>query len=163
MYLRTEKISEKKLIGKQIKTSFANDKTFELWKSFMPRRKEIISSLSNDLLSLQIYDKSFFDNFNPNTEFEKWALVEVSNLDNIPENMEAFTLQGGIYAVFQHKNAKSTPENTFGYIYKTWVPNSEYELDNRPHFEVLGEKYKNNNINSEEEIWIPIRLRLDHR
>jgi AraC family transcriptional regulator len=158
MYLRIEIISEKKLIGKRIKTSFANDRTFELWKSFMPRRKEILNNLSNDLLSLQIYHESFFDNFNPNVEFGKWALSEVSDFDNIPENMEAFTLQGGLYAVFLHKNAISTPEKTFKYIYETWIPNSEYDLDNRPHFEVLGYNYKNNDINSEEEIWIPIKM-----
>jgi AraC family transcriptional regulator len=158
MYLRTETIPEKKLIGKSIKTSFANDRTFDLWKNFMPRRKEILNNLSTDLFSLQIYDISFFENFNPHVEFEKWALVEVSDFDNIPENMEAFTLQEGLYAVFLHKNATSTPEKTFGYIYQTWIPNSEYELDDRPHFEVLGEKYKNNDVSSEEEIWIPIRF-----
>jgi AraC family transcriptional regulator len=37
------------------------------------------------------------------------------------------------------------------------LPNSAYELDDREHFELLGEKYKNNDPNSEEEIWIPIR------
>ncbi len=114
-------------------------------------------NLSTDLISLQIYDKSFFDNFNPNTEFEKWALVEVSDFDHIPESMEAFNLQSGMYAIFLHKNATSTPEKTFGYIYGVWIPNSEYELDDRPYFEVLGEKYKHNDVNSEEEIWIPIK------
>jgi AraC family transcriptional regulator len=158
MYLRTETIPEKKLIGKSIKTSFANDRTFDLWENFMPRRKEILNNLSTDLFSLQIYDKSFFENFNPHVEFEKWALVEVSDFDNIPENMAAFTLQEGLYAVFLHKNATSTPEKTFGYIYQTWIPNSEYELDDRPHFEVLGAKYKHNDVSSEEEIWIPIRF-----
>lgn len=159
MYLRAEIISEKNLIGKSIKTSFVNDRTVDLWKSFMPRRKEILNSKSNDLLSLQIYDENFFNNFNPNSEFEKWALIEVSNFENIPENMEAFTLQEGLYAVFIHKNAISTPDKTFKYIYEIWIPNSEYELDNRPYFEVLGEKYKNKDISSEEEICIPIRLR----
>jgi AraC family transcriptional regulator len=158
MYIRTETITAKKLIGKHIKTSFANDKTFELWRSFIPRRKEILNNLSTDLFSLQIYDKTFFENFNPQAEFEKWALVEVSDFDNIPENMESFTLQGGLYAVFLHKNATSTPEKTFGYIYGTWIPNSEYELDDRPHFEVLGEKYKHIDVGSEEEIWIPVRM-----
>ncbi len=160
MYLRTETIPAKKLIGKHIKTSFANDKTVELWRSFMPRRKEILNNLSTDLLSLQAYDKSFFENFNPQTEFEKWALVEVSDFDNIPESMETFTLPEGLYAIFLHKNATSTPEKTFSYIYGTWIPNSEYELDDRPHFEVLGEKYKNNDVSSEEEIWIPVRVRV---
>ncbi|MDP5096829.1 MAG: GyrI-like domain-containing protein [Flavobacterium sp.] len=37
------------------------------------------------------------------------------------------------------------------------MPNSEYQLDNRPHFEILGAKYKNNAPDSEEEIWIPIK------
>jgi AraC family transcriptional regulator len=158
MYLRIETIQEKKLIGKRLIMSFSNDKTRELWQSFMPRRKEILNNFSSDLLSLQIYNESFFDNFNPNTEFEKWALSEVPDFDNIPENMKAFTLQEGLYAVFIHKNATSTPEETFGYIYKTWIPNSKYELDNRPHFEVLGEKYKSNDVSSEEEIWIPIKM-----
>ncbi len=158
MYLRIETITEKKLIGKHIKTSFAIDRTYELWKGFMPRRKEILNSISNDLLSLQIYHENFFKNFNPNAEFEKWALSEVSDFDNIPENMEAFTLQGGLYAIFLHKNATSTPDKTFKYIYETWIQNSEYDLDNRPHFEVLDEKYKNNDVNSEEEIWIPIKM-----
>jgi AraC family transcriptional regulator len=159
MYQRIETISEKKLIGKHVKMSFMNDKTRELWQSFMPRRKEILNSLSTDLISLQIYDESFgVSEFNPNTEFEKWALAEVLDFDNIPENMEVFTLMEGLYAVFLHKNATSTAEQTFGYIFKTWLANSEYELDNRPHFEILGEKYKNNDMSSEEEIFIPIRL-----
>jgi AraC family transcriptional regulator len=163
MYQRIETISEKKLIGKRLRTSFSNDKTKELWQSFMPRRKEILNSLSSDLISLQIYDESFgISEFNPNNEFEKWALSEVLDFDNMPENMEGFTLMEGLYAVFLHKNAISTPEKTFGFIYGAWIPNSEYELDNRPHFEVLGEKYRNNDISSEEEIWIPIRLKMAH-
>jgi AraC family transcriptional regulator len=39
------------------------------------------------------------------------------------------------------------------------VTNSKYLLDNRPHFETLGEKYKNEDPSSEEEVWIPIKLR----
>lgn len=34
-----------------------------------------------------------------------------------------------------------------------------YEIDFRPHFEILGEKYKNNDPGSEEEVWIPVRPR----
>jgi AraC family transcriptional regulator len=39
------------------------------------------------------------------------------------------------------------------------LPNSAYALDDRAHFEVLGEKYKNNDPSSEEEIWIPIKVK----
>ena len=67
-----------------------------------------------------------------------------------------FTLNPGSYAVFDYKGL-NTDTQIFIYIFKEWLPNSDYELDERPHFEILGNKYKNGNPESEEEIWIPIK------
>jgi AraC family transcriptional regulator len=145
-------LSEKKLIGKKLTMSFVENHTPELWRSFMPRRNEISNKVNNDLISMQIYESGFL----PNAVFEKWSTVEVSNFDTIPAEMESFTLQTGLYAVFFYKGL-STDNSIFQYIFEEWLPNSEYELDIRPHFEVLGEKYKNNDPSSEEEIWIPIK------
>jgi AraC family transcriptional regulator len=156
MHPRIETLKEKKLIGKSIKTSLAVNKTGELWRNFMPRRKEIINNLTNDLFSLQIYEPSHFTNFNPEKEFVKWALIEVEDFDSIPSDLESFTLVSGQYAVFQHKGS-SNDNGTFQYIFSTWLPESDYILDERPHFEILGDKYKNGEANSEEEIWIPIK------
>ncbi|RXQ95746.1 AraC family transcriptional regulator [Ancylomarina salipaludis] len=149
-------LKEKKLAGQRTKMSLLNNKTAELWKSFLPRRKEITGKLTSDLFSLQIYDTSYFDNFDPGKVFEKWALVEVSDFKNIPDKMESFLLSGGKYAVFHYKGL-SNDSSIFEYIFSTWLPASDYELDMRPHFEILGENYSNNNPNSEEEIWIPIK------
>ena len=74
--------------------------------------------------------------------------------------MEKFILPGGLYAVFDYKGS-SDASYIYQYIYGIWIPNSEYVLDARPHFEVLGEKYKNNDPTSEEEIWIPVKLKWD--
>jgi AraC family transcriptional regulator len=154
---RIEQLSEKKLIGKRLKMTHSNNRTFELWRSFMPRRREIMNTVTADLFSMQVYDSTFdFSKFNPDSEFVKWAAVEVTNFDSIPNNMESFVLPSGLYAVFIHKGAASEGIKTFQYIFETWVPNSEYLLDQRPHFELLGEKYKNDSADSEEEIWIPI-------
>lgn len=150
-------ITSIKLIGQSLTMTFANNKTYELWRGFMTRRKEIINTVSADLFSIQVYDSAFdFKNFNPNTFFTKWAALEVANFDSVPDGMETYTLPGGLYAVFNYKGL-SSDTLIFEYIYGTWIPNSEFELDNRPHFEILGEKYKNNDPNSEEEIWIPIK------
>ena len=155
---KIEVLTEKKLIGKRMSMNFAADKTFELWKSFMPGRKEIKNNLTSDFFSMQVYDKSFdFKNFNSDSTFEKWAAIEVEDFNTIPDEMECFTLKGGLYAVFIHKGAARTGAKTFQYIFGTWLPNSGYSLDNRPHFEILGEKYKHEDPNSEEEIWIPIK------
>jgi AraC family transcriptional regulator len=105
-----------------------------------------------------VYPHSYFEAFNPAQEFEKWASVEVSDFEHIPANMETFVLPGGLYAVFEHKGS-GYDNSIFQFIYGTWLPASEYLLDERPHFEVLGEKYKNNDPDSEEEIWIPIKLK----
>lgn len=150
-------LTEKKLIGKRMVMSFSNNKTVELWRSFIPGRREIKNNIGTELYSVQVYDYLYFNNFNPDKEFEKWATIEVTDFSIIPDEKEAFILTGGLYAVFIHKGAASTGPKTFQYILGTWLPNSEYILDDRPHFEILGEKYMNEDPNSEEEIWIPIK------
>jgi AraC family transcriptional regulator len=155
MQPRIEILSEKKLVGKRLKMSIAENKTFELWRSFMPKRNEIKNNLTADLFSMQVYEEILV--YHPNAIFEKWAAVEVADFENIPEGMESYILVGGKYAVFQQKGHST---DIFQYIFATWLPNSDYELDNREHFELLGEKYKNNDPNSEEEIWIPIKEKV---
>jgi AraC family transcriptional regulator len=159
MQPRIETLTGKKLVGKRLTMTFANNQTFRLWQSFMPRRKEIRNNLTADLISMQVYPPSFDFTFaNLNAEFEKWAAVEVANFDLVPDEMETFILSGGLYAVFDYIGLSSDPQ-IFQYIFGTWLPNSIYTIDYRPHFEILGEKYKNNDPTSEEEIWIPIRLK----
>ena len=153
-------IKSKNLIGKRLRMSFADNKTFSLWRSFMPERKLIQNSVNSDLISMQVYPPGFdFEIFDPNTEFEKWAAIEVTDISKVPDGMETFNLPGGRYAVFTHKGPASAGAQTFVYIFRIWLPASEYVLDDRPQFEILGEKYKHEQPDSEEEIWIPIKLK----
>ena len=159
MIPRTETINEKKLVGKRMTMSYADYRIGELWGSFMPRRKEITNTLTNDLISLVVYAPNHFIDFKPTNQFERWATVEVEDFNKLPDEMETYNLSNGLYAVFNYKGMSSGASAFFQYIYTEWVPNSEYILDDRAHFEVLGEKYKNNDPSSEEEIWIPIKAK----
>ncbi len=153
---RIEQLAEKKLVGKHLRMSLANNLTGQLWQSFMRQRSTITNSASTDLFSLQVYEPTLdFKDFNLQTEFEKWALTEVTDFNSIPEGMEAFHLEEGLYAVFLHRGLNFQP--TFQYIFYEWLPKSDYVLDQRPHFELLGEKYKNNAEDSEEEVWVPVK------
>jgi len=154
---RIETLTEKKLVGKRMMMSFSKNKTYELWRSFMPGRKEIENSIGSELYSIEIYTPSYFDNFNHDVEFEKWAAIEVKNFQTIPDEMETITLPDGLYAVFIHKGAASTGPKTYQNIFGNWLPKSDFILDNRPHFAIMGEKYKYEDPDSEEEIWIPIK------
>jgi AraC family transcriptional regulator len=153
---RIENLNEKKLIGKRLQMSIANNRTGELWANFMPRRKSITNAVSKDLISMQVFSPDHFSNFKLSNLFDKWATVEVADFETVPDGMEKFILQGGLYAVFDYKGSSNDP-SIFQYIFGTWLPASGYVLENRPHFELLGEKYKNNDPSSEEEIWIPVR------
>ncbi len=156
MYPRIEILSEKKLVGQRMTMSFADNQTGELWKSFLSRHSEIHNNLANYLISMQVYGPLHFENFTPTSRFEKWAAVEVTDFNDVPTGMKTFALPGGLYAVFDYKGS-SSDNHIFQYIFETWLPGSDYVLDDRPHFEILGEKYRNNDPDSEEEIWIPIK------
>ncbi len=139
--------------------SHANNSTFALWNMFMPRRKEISDVVHSNLYSIQRYPSpNFFNNFSLDKLFEKWAAIEVSVVTELPDGMEAITIEKGLYAVFLYKGIPSEAATFFQYIFSEWLPSSGYLLDDRLHFEVLNEKYKMNDLNSEEEVWIPIRL-----
>lgn len=150
------KSAEKKVIGISLSMSMVNNQTPTLWKSFMTRRQELNSTLTNDLISMQVYPADYFTNFNPSKEFTKWACIEVDNTDFVPLGMSVFTIPAGDYAIFHYKGMPGDAA-IFQYIYSEWLPKSGYQLDNRPHFEVLGIKYKQGSPDSEEDIWIPIR------
>jgi AraC family transcriptional regulator len=152
-----ETLEEKKLIGQCITTSLTETRVVELWKGFMQRRKEIEHTIGTDLYSVQTFDNNYWTNFNPANTFEKWASIEVANFDHVPDNMETLIIPNGLYAVFIHKGLPSDGPKTFQYIFGTWLPNSKYTVDDRPHFGVMGAKYSNTDPSSEEKLWIPIK------
>lgn len=146
----------KRLVGKRLRMSRAEDMTSVLFRSFMPLRHKIADSIGTDLYLLSFYPEGYFEAFDPSVEFEKWAAVEVAEASDLADGLEAMTLAGGLYAVF-HYVGPNTDHRIYQFIYGEWLPQSGYVLDARPHFDVLGEKYRNNDPLSEEEIWIPIR------
>jgi AraC family transcriptional regulator len=159
MHLRIETLPEKKLVGKTLRMCLAKDQTHQLWSGFMPERNLIQNKVGTDFLSVQLYDPALsFNDFSPQTEFAKCAMVEVSEFKNIPRGMETLTLVGGLYAVFLHKDKAQDFPKTMEYILGQWLPNLDYEVDQRAHFEVLEAQYKPNSGDSEEEVFIPIRL-----
>ena len=84
-------------------------------------------------------------------------MVNLSDFQSVPYEMETITSPKGLYVVFVHKGATSEGPKTYQYIFIVWLPNSDFQLDNRPHFAIMVEKYKSEDPDSEEELWIPIK------
>ncbi|GGG43344.1 GyrI-like domain-containing protein [Epilithonimonas arachidiradicis] len=150
---RIEVIKSKKLIGFSVTTSFQDNKTPVVWKKFMMRRREIPNRISNQLFSLQVYP----ENFTPDQSFRKFALAEVSDFDNISNDFETFELESGKYLVFIYKGKADNGPELFRYLFQNFIPENQFEVDHRPHFEIFGDDYNPNDDCAEEEIWIPIK------
>jgi AraC family transcriptional regulator len=155
---RIEELTNLRLIGMHQTMSLTDNRTVSLWQTFRPRLNELSNRISTDLYSLQQYPIDYFQSFDATCRFEKWAAAAVSSDESIPPEMDTLVLNG-TYAVFDFRGTPVEFGNAIQFILLNWLPQSPYQLDDRPHFERLGEKYKHNDPQSEEEIWIPVRLR----
>lgn len=140
--------------------SLIDNKTRKVWHNFMANKRAIKNSVGIELYSIQIYDNpNYHEIFEPQKEFTKWAAIEVETHEKIPIGFEPLTIEEGLYAVFLHEGPSSKFPETAQFIFNKWLPKSDYLVDDRPHFELLGANYKNNDPKSEEEVWIPIKRR----
>ena len=154
---RIEILPAKKLVGKNVVMSLVDNKTAELWRTFMPQRRNVQNMVGENVYSLQVYPPGYFIHFDASNQFKKWALVEVADFDSVPPDLEPFTLNGGLYAVFLYRGSPNAAGDFFRSIFERWLPASGYSVDERPHFEVMGAKYRNEGTDSEEEVWIPVK------
>ena len=151
---------ETRLIGARVRTSFVNDRTSELWRAFRPAASTIIGRIGGESYSVKVYDGSYsFSQFDPAAEFDKWAAAAASDEVPVPDGMESLIVPAGNYAEFIHVGPASEAPVIFGYIFGEWFPASEFELDQRPHFEILPEGYDPFSTDATERILIPVRFR----
>lgn len=162
MFKKIQQLETKLLCGLDIEMSIADNRTGQLWSSFMPQKKAIKNSVSTDLYSMQVYDKGTdFKTMKPTSVFTKWAAIEVSDHSSIPSTLKPYVLNSGLYAVFIHIGLPQDFPKTFGYIFKDWLPNAAYDIDEREHFELLSENYRPDDPMAEEEIWIPVKEKVN--
>ncbi|NNE31203.1 MAG: GyrI-like domain-containing protein [Winogradskyella sp.] len=147
-------VPEFKIVGMSSKMKHGEmHKIIDLWKRFRPSQHEITNNVSYHVLALQVFPKNYKTNINK--DFEIWAGVQVEDYNEVPEIMNNITIPSGLYAVFLHKGMDAS--NTYQKIMSEWLPNSDYSLDDRPHFQMMGKNYKNGSPDSEEDFYIPIK------
>ncbi|MGY0393458.1 GyrI-like domain-containing protein [Bizionia sp. KMM 8389] len=147
------------IAGKKATLSFLTNGsgTSQLARDVMPRLKEIHNRVGNESYSIQVYGDFKIQKMTPETPFEKWIGVAVTNLDALPNNMDGLLIPGGKFLVFTFKGDVSGFITFWQELHRVWLPNSEYELDDRPHFEKLPASYNPASSENEEEIWVPIK------
>lgn len=125
----------------------------------MKERSAMPERFGNRYFSVSQYPLEYFGHFDPSKEFVKWATMETPG--NAPDTMETLEIMDGTYAVFIHHGPAALAFKTFHRIFNEWIPNSEFNIDQRPHFEIMPEGYKADDPNAMEEVWIPIIKKLE--
>ena len=71
--------------------------------------------------------------------------------------MQLYALRGGHFAVFDHYGPPSEFPKTLNFIFSQWLLQSEWQLDDREHFEMLLPGWRADDLNAREEVWIPVK------
>lgn len=153
--------SEIHLVGMNVQMSLTEPKTHELWHKFKKAISTFIPDESINYFSVDHYHSiDYFSNFSPATKFTKWAAIEEIDFHINSIELERTTIPAGKYAVFLYHGHPQKAYSFFQYIFSEWLPESEFVLDDRPHFAKMDNKYKNDSDDSKEEIWIPITNKI---
>lgn len=147
------------VVGLHRTMSMARHAIPELWRDFRSRAAEVGGRSSDDWISLRIYDG--LEGRPPRMEspFEQWAAVPVETHATPPDGMARHRLEGGPYAVFTYRGAARDFGPVIEWFHGSWLPASEWEVDDRAHFEILPSDYAPTDPGATEEVWIPVRRR----
>jgi AraC family transcriptional regulator len=106
----------------------------------------------------------YTERFKQNGLFYYLAGAPVSNLEEIPLELDGKTLPASEYAVFTHKGKivgkTGSIRDAYAYAYGTWLPSSQYMNPYPYDSEYYSERFTGNeDPDTERDIYIPIKRR----
>lgn len=122
----------------------------ELWEKFIPHLGKIPGQKNEVTFGVCC-------NADGKGGFEYIAGVEISKLDDLPEQYRWIEVQPQDYAVFEHKGSLDQLPETFQYIWKTWLPQSGHQAADAPEFERYSEDFNPKLNTGVLEIWLPLK------
>ncbi|MFD0589476.1 effector binding domain-containing protein [Paenibacillus sp. GCM10027627] len=125
-----------KIIGFNYQTQLNNEKYFEEIPGFYDHfgRNEYYLRIPNKARPAFAYGISH--SYEDNGEFSYLIGEEVASFAEMEPGFGCFEIPAGKYAAFKVNSAPELGQNTWKYIYGTWLPNSNYERREGPDFEV---------------------------
>lgn len=158
------KIIEKesfKVLGIQGDFTMENNTIPQMWDAFIPRMGEIKNRVNPEIcygICSSPGPETNYQEFTEQTIFNELVCQEVADFNHIPAGMTTRTIPDGKYAVFTHKGPLSNLKHTYDYIYKNWLPDSQYKVSAPYDFELYDGRFNYmDQENSEIDIYVPIK------
>ena len=124
----------------------------KLWAELWGREFEV-----ENQVSLTPFGVSF--GHGQGTNFRYGAGYEADPPANLPDGATVITLRAGTYAVFSRRAPISTLPALFDHIFQTWIPASDYALDEGAIFERYPADSGAEGDARLYEIWAPVKPR----
>ncbi|WP_232699460.1 GyrI-like domain-containing protein [Brevibacillus daliensis] len=141
-----EILSGIRIMGIKKEMNLDQNRFMEIWSQFYTRSREI--SQKNLFVNQEVaYGICTADGpinqmeMTSGTRFMGIAGMESTKQKDIPEGFCIHTIPKGSYAVFRHQYTGATLRDTYDYIWCTWLPSSEYVMDDRDNFERYGPEF----------------------
>ena len=141
-----------KVIGMRYFGKNENQEISDLWGKANQRMGEIRHVASQNAYGVCIMLPDA-----PTGEFEYIAGLEVSQVEDVPDGMVVREVPASQYAVFTHLGSLEELSATYEYIYRSWIPQSGYQLTGGPDFEMYNEDFKDFAPDSKFYIYVPIK------
>jgi len=87
-------------------------------------------------------------------ELDYLAGEAVTQTDDLPADLTRWEVPTNTYAVFE--TTLTTINQTFAYIYETWLPTASYQQLDAPYFERYDETFNPHDPNAKLAIYIPV-------
>jgi AraC family transcriptional regulator len=144
------------IIGIELKTTNREGKNFveipQFWKQVIQKKK--IGKIPNKKQPGTVLGICM--DFRADGDFSYIIGSEVTNTDNVPDDMVSKKIPDAKYAVFLARGKMpDSIQNTFKYIYHEWLPKSKYQHAGSPEFELYDER-SDDSENAEVDIYVPI-------
>ena len=122
-----------------------------LWDKFVPRIGEIPHQTEGHV------SYGLMGRFEQATGmFDYMAGNPVTQVDQLPTGMSRWDLAANTYVVLETALAKIG--ETMDYLYRTWLPSSDYQAVDAPSFERYGETFSPDNPVLE--VYVPVQKKL---
>lgn len=159
MKVRFEEKDNLLFVGYMANTKWGFRVIPKCWKNLLKNVNRVTNRVDQEFMyAINDYSNNpSFENKQPG--FDYYAVVEVSDKDNIPEGMVLKELPATKYVIFHfYGDKKDSIQPVVEYIYNEWFPQSTCQYNEKAMYDFVKDtEVADENGKSEIEVWVPIR------
>lgn len=152
---REDKLGAMLVAGVEIRDAKSSEEYSKVWGQFFQVQDKIQSRIGTDLYGITYYP----EDYDPRKEGGHIYMVatQVKDFEELPEGVTGRKIPARNYIVFEHIGSMEKVGETYGYIYQSFIPNSDYAVIYTDTMERYDHRFMKNPENPVFEIWIPVQ------